>query len=205
MKIRQGFVSNSSSSSFLAYIKDDATGTAVRMFDFMTTLLDSSHGVEKTEISQYRENINNELENLKKDTIFAQKEANEVAKLLDDPLLVAALEKLELAFYSMGPQGCTFEDVVRRERRMTEDDDDDWGDLEPRNILYTLHKKLQMQIVSNKRKKEENSIKLDNIKNLPNTTKLISFTVNHMEDELFNNIKKLEKQGMLVIIEREQS
>jgi len=205
MKIRTGFVSNSSSSSFIICVKEDATGAEIKMLDFMTTFMDKSHGVKREDVGEYKERLQNEIEDLNKDNVYSQKELEELTILLEDPLLIIAFNKLEVALQSMGKNGSDFKELVRRERYMYFCNIEDGEVFEPSNLLRNLHRKLEYSISRNTREIKDLSRRLAKIKDLPKSKKLISFEADNMEDSLLNSINNLEEQNMITIIERKHS
>lgn len=103
MKIRQGFVSNSSSTSFLIAICNSADEKDLLMFEMFEKsfpgwdeITNCQKAIKATGVD-YKNEMEIQLEGLKEDLAFSKKEIKKVTELLKDDKVLVALETYQTA------------------------------------------------------------------------------------------------------------
>jgi hypothetical protein len=138
MKIRIGFVSNSSSSSFVVVLKKDAEGQNTDIFKYVLELA----ALVKTQIKNrpvgdYRDELEKELKLLKKDAAFQAKRVEVLKKYAEDKKFCEKMKLLdeELSLISDNIHWTVRDSIRSRRDSKKYESQDEW--YKARNVVST--------------------------------------------------------------------
>ena len=204
MKTRDGFVSNSSSSSFVVVLKEDADGVAFKMFDVLTSMLSHTRDhLEKELVSSRRNTLTIELKGLEKDLEYEEKHLVVLEKHAGNKKLITAMEELNKDLNLLArkdDKNFTIYDMIRNNRRMNEEEKSEY--YHPKDIFSHALDAVKYSIEHLKEKIAEYDEKLSKLKDLDGGLTLVSFEIDNDEYGLKQMVSTLSDEDMITVIER---
>lgn len=200
MKVRQGFVSNSSTTSFFIAVCDKADERDELFLEFVDNFLSgfdevtNSPKTMKAEVKEYVSQIESQLAELNADIVFAKNEYDKFKEILSD-------EKLLNVMMAYGEARSHTDITSRRFRRENE------YLCSPKYIFESEMEMFTRAVESREKKIKELTSelkKIEGIRNRKDIKYLMRFEMdaNRGSSKMYNQIELMEKTGLIEIIDR---
>lgn len=201
MKYKQGFVSNSSTTSFIIGVLKGIDERDKIFLDLAETILsgwDDKNQCSKTDmnnINDYMDALKEEIKELKKDNKFIDDKINKIRSILKNDDILNALD-----LYISTPDIDIRNSRMRKEYNSNKKTKDIF-DIEVSSLTYKINK--------NNEKIADINKKINKIESIPDYKEIdyiFSFVIDNMNSSMIiNQIELLEKSGVVIIIERVHS
>jgi hypothetical protein len=219
MKTRNGFVSNSSSSSFIIAIKEREENDKSRLSisDYAITLRKSDSELMIQDLENYTSHIEFDLQELNAKAIILQKIDDLIKKTLeneDDAQLMFMGMKIQETL-SINKRSAS----LRKDNSKETDSNNFWGTLVDRNMFYSEEKVDIDKVLMNRFKDKQNALSwrindvkkeiakkealLNTVKSVKGHWEIIELEINNMDYDGEDLIKDLEECGIVIVLNKE--
>ena len=199
MKIRTGFVSNSSSTSFTIAFVPEKNNLNLKTLDFL--LSRNGNYISPVKLDMFRDTVGNrrkvlkeELKVLQEDRIWLQNRIDKLVECSQIPAVKAIFDALDNDYKHKNNPVKT---IVESARYLRPNPKDPWNDTVARHIQNdkSAVKEIDKNI-------DEIKKQLELIKKLPKNTVIAKWKKDNMDDLLKDLVDMLEKDGRVVVLEK---